>query len=384
MTGYRYNLLKENSSSVCLSCHEGTTTFDYQVATVDTAMAPGIPPNMMTPGGDFAWLKKTYTWVDGTVFTENGETHGHNIVAPDYGYLADATNVVAPGGSYPAQNLSCTSCHDPHGRYRVFADGTVGVSGEPVSESGSLSVGGIPVNPEVGKTVGTYRMLAGAGYQMVSATVVPAFLYNAPAAMAPSDYNRSEAVTQTRVAYGNGVSLWCANCHTSYVTGGGGSGGGVDVGPHHQNGSFNFQTDMVARYNTYLKTGDLSGDGTNTFLSLVPFSSPYSNTVDDRNSLAAMARSDDLNLQGPSTQDSINCLTCHRAHASGWPYMLRWNFASPFMVYNGSYPGIDNGAPVAYSMGRTEAETRRAYYDRPVDVFAANQNSLCEKCHSSF
>jgi hypothetical protein len=33
-------------------------------------------------------------------------------------------------------------------------------------------------------------------------------------------------------------------------------------------------------------------------------------------------------------------------------------------------------------MGRTEAETRRAYYDRPASVFALNQNRLCEKCHA--
>jgi hypothetical protein len=96
-----------------------------------------------------------------------------------------------------------------------------------------------------------------------------------------------------------------------------------------------------------------------------------------------MARSDDLNLEGPSNLDQVNCLTCHRAHASGWAHMLRWNNESPYLVYNGLYPGTDNGAPAAYNMGRTEAETSRAYYDRPVDVFGTNQNRLCEKCHEN-
>jgi hypothetical protein len=61
--------------------------------------------------------------------------------------------------------------------------------------------------------------------------------------------------------------------------------------------------------------------------------------------------------------------------------MLRWNHRSEFLTYNGYYPGLDNGAPAENHMGRTEAETRRAYYDRPASVFGANQIRLCEKCH---
>jgi hypothetical protein len=52
------------------------------------------------------------------------------------------------------------------------------------------------------------------------------------------------------------------------------------------------------------------------------------------------------------------------------------------IVSGGAYPGSDTGALPEYHMGRTEAETRRAYYDRPVSDFAVNQNRLCEKCHA--
>jgi len=387
--GYSYILKGQDPSSVCLNCHEvGNPPLDFQVSTPDSFMRQGIPPRSMTPGGDFGWLKKNYTWVNNGIFyTEPGQSHGHNIVSLDFGYQADTENVTAPGGNYPANSLGCISCHDPHGLFRVSDDGTVNQSGKMITDSGSLSNNGVPVNPTGETTVGTYRMLAGNGYRIKGESEASTFVYDAPAAMAPSDYNRDETITQTRVAYGNGISLWCANCHSSYVSGGSskatnGKSGPGDVGPHHGSDSINFDDITADRYNAYLKNGDLSGDGTDSYLSLVPFESPLGNNIADRDKLAAMARNDDLDLNGPSTRDRVNCLTCHRAHASGWNHMLRWNNDSPFLTYKDIYPGIDNGAPAEYHMGRTEAETRRAYYDRPADVFGSNQKRLCQKCHA--
>jgi len=365
-------LLNTSASGTCLNCHQGSTASSYQVATSDGALPPGIPPAMMTPGGDFAWLKKSYSWlVGGTPYNETGDRHGHNIVSLDFGYLADAVNISAPGGTFSAAALQCTSCHDPHGRYRVLNDGTVSTTSKPAFASGSYSVNGVPTNPQVGESVGTYRLLAGVGYQPSGSGIT--FVNGPPAAMAPEDYNRSEDLTQTRVAYGAGTSLWCVNCHDQMHT------SGAFVHPSDQAVGIT----VADRYNAYIKTGDLTGTIDQAFLSLVPFETGHTNSLADRNSLAAMARSDDSNLYGPGPQDSVGCLTCHRAHASGWPYMLRWNNDAPLMVYNGFYPGIDNGVPPEYSMGRTEAETRRSYYDRPASEFASNQNRLCEKCHTN-
>ena len=365
-----YLLQNASASGSCLNCHEGATASSYQVATSDGALAPGIPPAMMTPGGDFAWLKKSYSWlVGGTPYSENGDRHGHNIVSLEFGYQADSVNISAPGGTFPASALQCTSCHDPHGRYRVLSDGTVSTTSKPAFASGSYSVNGVPTNPQAGEAVGTYRLLAGVGYQPLDSGIT--FANGPPAAMVPGDYNRSESLTQTRVAYGAGTSLWCTNCHDQMHT------SGAFVHPSDQA----LGVTVADRYNAYVKTGDLTGTIDKSFLSLVPFETGYTNSPGDRNALAAMARSDDSDLYGPSALDSVGCLTCHRAHASGWSYMLRWNSDAPLMVYNGIYPGVDNGAPPEDSMGRTEAETRRSYYDRPASVFASNQNGLCEKCH---
>jgi hypothetical protein len=82
------------------------------------------------------------------------------------------------------------------------------------------------------------------------------------------------------------------------------------------------------------------------------------------------------------------CLSCHRAHASGFLDMLRWEQEYEFItkVVGGvtSYGGTDV-APTdnALSRGRTNAEKQASYYDRPAGTFFATyQRVLCNKCHA--
>ena len=75
----------------------------------------------------------TFT-VRGTTTVEDGATHGHNIVAVDKGYVADPVNTTAPGGgTFPAAQLACTSCHNPHGQQRRLSDGTIASTGAPIT-----------------------------------------------------------------------------------------------------------------------------------------------------------------------------------------------------------------------------------------------------------
>jgi hypothetical protein len=132
-------------------------------------------------------------------------------------------------------------------------------------------------------------------------------------------------------------------------------------------------------YALYVKSGDLTGSRATSFLSLVPF---VENTS-DYSVLGSHARSDDSALNGPDGKDLVSCLTCHRAHASGWESMMRWNQRSTFLVYDATWPGTDTtpGFP-EYARGRRSLETQAAYYDRPWNVFATHQRSLCNKCHA--
>ncbi|WP_246014656.1 hypothetical protein [Geomonas oryzae] len=354
-----------STSEICLRCHAAARPEDCQVAT-SPAPPRGVPPASLTPGGDFAYLTKQYYWseVNGERAVSPGERHGHNIVAPAYGYFPDTTLTSSPGGTYPSYALSCVSCHDPHGNYRVIdGSGTITDSGNPVTDSGSYGA-----TPSATDAVGSYRMLAGSGYGTKGTS--HNFVYDPPIAVAPRDYNRGENSADTRVAYGKGSSEWCLNCHGGMSSGKGGAHlhpSGVALG------------DAMARtYNRYVKSGDLSGNESTAFTSLVPF---QSGDLTDVRQLAAITTSH----SGPKADDKVMCLTCHRAHASAFDAITRWNTKGTVLTVNGGYPGTDavnQGSDPGAAGGKTRAEYRVAMYDRDPSHFARFQRSLCNKCHA--
>ena len=357
-------LIGADQSSTCLSCHQHAGDkgpSSYHVSTAETDMPAGTAPLQRSPGGDFGWVKKTYTFVQrGNTSTEDGQTHGHNIVATDFGYVADTANATAPGGTFPAANLACNSCHDQHGQYRRLTGDVIAKTGLPIKASGSYN--GANNEPDASNAVGVYRLLRGAGQ-----TAGPATFNGNPAAKAPSTYNQTEATNQVRVAYGNLTTNnnerwgdWCATCHARMHS------DGFYVHPVDET----LGSTIMANYNSYVKTGDLTGTAANSFTSLVPFIDSASTYAD----LAKNASNTNGVLTGPDANSRVSCVTCHRAHASGFPFMLRWSMENEFMVSNGVYQ--------TQSLGRSAAEAAAGYYDRPVTQFATYQRVLCNKCHA--
>ena len=365
--GGSFLLVGTDNSSTCLSCHMNdadTGPSSYHVSTVDSKLGAGMAPLQRGPGGDFGWLKKTYTYTySGNTYTEGGQTHGHNIIASDFNYMVDTDNTTSPGGTYPSSQLACSSCHDPHGKGRRLSDGTYATTGAPIIGSGSTGA-----SPAAGEAVGLYRLLRTPLYAGFTAY---------PIAIAPSSYNRTEAVTQTRVAYGHsGINTWgnwCATCH---------------AGMHSNNGYVHpvdesLGSTIAGIYNSYKKSGDLTGTAATAYLSLVPFAEK----TGDFTVLTSHAKSDNSYLNGPGSSDTVMCLSCHRAHASGFSDGLRFDQGYEFMVKGGDYIGSDNPAVTgsrapAQHRGRTIAEWKAAYYDRPASVFATYQRVLCNKCHA--
>jgi hypothetical protein len=367
-------LNSSDPSSTCLTCHMkqgGAVPAGECVATSDVDMPAGVPPAQLTPGGDFGWLKKNYRWNasdDDAGGQSPGERHGHNIVAADKGFVADSTLTVAPGGTYPARGLSCISCHDPHGKYRRVDTGAIVTSGKPIRASGSYETS---IDPDATFSVGVYRLLGGVGYTPVYLGS-HAFTANPPAAVSPSDYNRPEDRTDTRVAYGSGMSEWCMNCHASY------SGSSEHPG-HPAGNSVKMSSNVVASYNAYIGSGNLSGKPATSYTSMVPFEMGTS----DYSLLKRTANKDGSVASGPDSKSNVMCLTCHRAHASGWDKATRWNMNAGMLVWNGNYPGTDRGGvPAMYSQGRTSSEIKKTFHDRPAGSYAVFQRSLCNKCHA--
>ena len=361
--------------STCLTCHGVPTGIrrasDHYVATGNEDLAGNLAPTQLTPGGDFGWLKKNYRWSwEGGASSFKGETspgdrHGHNIVAADYGYAADVSNPIAPGGTYPAEALTCISCHDPHGNYRREGSGFMKSSGLPIKSSGSYADS---PDPDTEHAVGSYRLLAGRGYQPKSLQGDHAFTADPPAAVSPRPYNRSETLTDTRVAYGRNMSEWCQNCHTSSHKNGG----------HPAGNTAKFSTETVRIYNTYVASGNRTGKVPESYSSLVP----YEMGTDEYATLKRTANSDGSDRSGPRERPNVFCLSCHRAHASGWDHMTRWNMKTEMILSEGQFPGIDKDSPPMLSQGRTSLETQRALYDRTIRSFSSYQRGLCSKCHA--
>ena len=364
----------QDPSSTCLLCHTAPKgqrqPSGYYVATNNEDILGGMPPAQMAPGGDFAWLRKTYRWATRESSTikdglSQGEHYGHNIIAAQFGYTPDFTNVTAPGGIYPAEKLACTSCHDPHGNYRRLSDGSISTnSAIPITASGSYKSS---PNPDATHAVGSYRLLAGKGYspKITGSTVV--LTADPPVAIAPDTYNRAEPqFGDTRVAYGSNMSEWCQNCHKPHN--------------HPTGNSARISPAVAKQYNSYVASGNMGGSRATSYSSLVPFEAG----TDDYSELKRIAGigGSGADMNGPKTVENIMCLTCHRAHSSGWDAITRWNTKTELIVYNGKYPGIDSGSPSHIAQGRTSTETRKAYYERPADSFAIYQRGLCSKCHA--
>jgi hypothetical protein len=354
--GAAYLLQGNDQSSTCLNCHNApdAAPSSYHVSTDDSKLGPGLAPVEMTPGGDFAWLKKTLTFsLRGTPTVNEGKGHGHSIVAADYGYVAEAGKT-APGGTYPADKLACSSCHDPHGKYRRFADGSIDTTGLPIFNSGSYNNSANPTASV--SAVGVYRILGGVakdgtGYLPKSLQGVAgatAFSAQAPVAVAPSTYNRSEATGQTHVAYGQGMSEWCGNCHASMVENAFQSG---TPGHAHPAGNGAKLTDaIVANYNKYVSSGIMTNaDATKAYSTLAPFEL---GTADYAVLKPLAVNTDTVDMSAKNTSN-VSCLSCHRAHASAWEAGLRFSHENEFMTI------ADASNAAAYDPSTTEGKINR-------------------------
>ena len=270
--GNAWLMVQSESSDVCLACH----------ATRLGAVFGDDPlnPPAERGGGNFTFLLEDNI-NDGHAGADNpisGDAAGHNIISANMGVAADATLTTAPGGTFPAGILSCTSCHDPHGN-------------------------------------GDFRLLYGAGPVQDGSYN---FTAPAPDATGLGLFGPGESESN-HTAYNDGMSDWCANCHGDYhaINGNLRHPAGVALG-----GS------ISTAYNLYNGTEDISGGTQATaYLAEVPFEDSTVTTD---------------STAGPSANSKVACISCHRAHATSAPDAGRWDFSVTLLMEDGhesgSYP----------------------------------------------
>lgn len=334
--GVRGMLRGSDPSSACLRCHANNGE-DHNILSNDGST--------FTPGGDFYWLKRTFTYNSyGATKRSAGNRHGHNVVARDYGLNEDPDLALADGGSYPTSAMSCISCHNPHGI-------TKGNKRNEMAMSVSGSYGG---NPPDGIIAGNYRLLGGIGYNGGSQAGNADFAYDAPVAVANSnDWIETDT---NHTAYGSGMSEWCSNCHSEFLN---------SYSKHPAGNDAKLTGEIITNYNSYMKTGNFSGTQANAYTALVPFELGTS----DKSLLNTSS------MSGPEAYGKANvmCLTCHRAHASAFEAIGRWDFQATFIA--DSHPRAGDG-------GASGNDIINSYYGRDMTAeFGFYQRQLCNKCH---
>jgi hypothetical protein len=223
----------------------------------------------------------------------------------------------------------------------------------------------------------------------MSVTGMTPFANDPPVAVAPATYNKSEAAADVRVAYGAGMSEWCANCHAKIHNDTTNAANTALIHPAGNNALLSATANDLAGnangttianiYNAYVKSGDLTGAQSASYTSLVPY--------EEGTRVIATLSAHTTATTGPSSgTENVMCLSCHRAHASGWSSMTRWNNKSEFLTIAGEFPGIDAVDAEAkggqFNAGMTQAQYKAALYDRDATKFAFVQRSLCNKCHA--
>jgi hypothetical protein len=283
-TGYTDLLLFADKTDVCLSCHDGGGS--YHIWSADPK-APDVT-TANRGGGDFVFLEET-NLNDAHAGASNpvlGYAAGHSVISTMKGTVQDPALAQSPGGTYSSANMSCTSCHDPHGTsaYRILY--------------------------QDGQTVDTASFTA-----TVVADGISLFFPGG----GETDTNHN--------AYHSGFSAWCATCHGDFH-----ASSGVLVHPSGET----LGSDVATTYNLYDGTSDCianapagglpcgSGVQTTAYLAAVPFEDAATTTS---------------STAGPTSTSTVACMTCHRAHATSAMDAGRWDFNITGLAEDGHESG---------------------------------------------
>ena len=309
------NLLRTD----CVGCHSSDTAETIKiigavggtsrVPIVYNTVEPSYPTTPTASGNDNTLAGGNFYWVE-----HDGDQFGHNVISH-----ADAVLSEAPGRNHGCAN----SCHYSLYSWSAPWSGTTGGGCKschvPAHHKGGSGT------PIADAEDGWYRFLA----QMpdhTGGTSLKGFEDSDwQQTVSPTDHNEYWDMFDGSSTVA-GISRFCAACHglfhsTLYgqwsVNGGfkPGPGGGWHAAPwfRHPAGIYFPETGETSKYNT-----DGSGpDGvTGPYNPIAPVSRQDIDSVTTPSSIVAVGSSGDM----------VACISCHRAHGSPYPDMLRWDY----------------------------------------------------------
>jgi hypothetical protein len=306
------NLLK----STCLGCHRGDTPSDGS-AVIPLVYSTTAPANLFTntyAGGSFSWV------------STQGDVYGHNVKgfssADDCDGATPCTMYPPPGygGSIvtwtSTQQLTCAGTYGCHGDRTNDSDSS-GVTDDYEATRGAHHANDTTIN---GTTVGTsFRFLLGVvGTEMNAAP--NKWAYN----MTPSIHNEYKGlttpaanVTDDSPGAGGSISGLCAECH----------------------GKFHSQPDRATATAT---ASPWLRHPTDILLNTGGEVTDYNTPLGTYNIKAPVARQNPPTTPSTSvdtvteTSDIVMCLSCHVAHGSDQPDLLRFAYGDSMTIAGGS------------------------------------------------
>ncbi len=278
----------------CVACHTGTNDGTNNIPYVNSTTAPtygadGTTGNTLA-GGNFYWVAAAGGASDAM---------GHNV-ASDGLATQDATlGNTPPGGTGPlTSQLTCagtTGCHGDRTKDSDFG----AMSGTHHADDSVID----------GTTVArSYRFLDG-----VLGLEDPDWEY-LPTATSHNQYKGFDRTSDTELAVGS-ISNLCAHCHNDFHDGSGNVGGTAPAANPFSSPWVRHPTDFdmgnTAAGSEYRNYG---GAGVNAYVVAAPVASVDVSTV-----LSTVTFNDDT---------IVTCISCHRAHGTPYPDLLRWDYSS--------------------------------------------------------
>ncbi len=307
----------------CLGCHANKQGSDPVLLLGDAngSIAPCVysdttDPGQCLAGGNFVFMDR------GT--DENYDTLGHNCNVPGLANREDYTfrnfgNVPGFKGQTSDQwnltvnPLSCAGTFGCHGRPKIKGEGPILNRWQGIKGAHHSNKGGARIASEELETIGgSYRFLIGiAGYED------PDWQHPDTRDL-PEQHNEYKGVTNMNDIDSNStISKLCARCHGVFHSDSADGSTGIGTRPTPDNSGspwFRHPTDISLPAGTITAPSEYAAYNNGSYSIVAPVG-----RVD------VSAPSDEVN-PADIDDDIVTCISCHRAHGSDQPDLLRWNY----------------------------------------------------------